>query len=110
MENEWKGRLNFTLPLCKGLYGNTLKFGAKYTSKDKKRTTSFFDYDTEEVLGDGWRNNTSLQIRDGFMPGSQYPANSPFISISTLGKIDFSQYEGTENYEEEAGNYKIASR
>ena len=61
----------------------------------------------EEVLGDDWRSNTSLQIRDGFMPGSQYPANSPFISISTLGKIDFSQYEGTENYEEEAGNYKI---
>ena len=59
------------------------------------------------MLGDDWRSNTSLQIRDGFMPGSQYPANSPFISISTLGKIDFSQYEGTENYEEEAGNYKI---
>ena len=107
VENEWKGRLNFTLPLCKGLYGNTLKFGAKYTSKNKKRTTSFFDYDPEEVLGDDWRSNTSLQIRDGFMPGSQYPANSPFISIGTLGKIDFSQYEGTENYEEEAGNYKI---
>ena len=45
VENEWKGRLNFTLPLCKGLYGNTLKFGAKYTSKNKKRTTSYFDYD-----------------------------------------------------------------
>ena len=71
VENEWKGRLNFTLPLCKGLYGNTLKFGAKYTSKNKKRTTSFFDYDPEEVLGDDWRSNTSLQIRDGFMPGSQ---------------------------------------
>ena len=110
VENEWKGRLNFTLPLCKGLYGNTLKFGAKYTSKNKKRTTSFFDYDPEEVLGDDWRSNTSLQIRDGFMPGSQYPANSPFISISTLGKIDFSQYEGTENYEEEAGNYKISEQ
>ena len=36
------------MPLCKGLYGNTLKFGAKYTSKNKKRTTSFFDYDPEE--------------------------------------------------------------
>ncbi|MEE1386778.1 MAG: TonB-dependent receptor [Prevotella sp.] len=107
VENEWKGRLNFTLPITNGLYGNTLKFGAKYTSKEKTRTKSFFDYDPEEVLGDSWRNLTVQQIRDGFMPGSQYPANSPFISKQTLGKIDFSKYEGTENYEEEAGNYKI---
>ena len=107
VENEWKGRLNFTLPITNGLYGNTLKFGAKYTSKDKTRATSFFDYDPEEVLGDSWRNLTVQQIRDGFMPGSQYPANSPFISKQTLGKIDFSKYQGTENYEEEAGNYKI---
>lgn len=107
VENEWKGRLNFTLPITNGLYGNTLKFGAKYTSKEKTRTKSFFDYDPEEVLGDSWRNLTVQQIRDGFMPGSQYPANSPFISKQTLGKIDFSKYQGTENYEEEAGNYKI---
>lgn len=107
VENEWKGRLNFTLPFTNGLYGNTLKFGAKYTSKEKTRTKSFFDYDPEEVLGDSWRNLTVQQIRDGFMSGSQYPANSPFISKQTLGKIDFSKYQGTENYEEEAGNYKI---
>ena len=107
VENEWKGRLNFTLPITNGLYGNTLKFGAKYTSKEKTRTKSFFDYDPEEVLGDRWRNLTVQQIRDGFMPGNQYPANSPFISKQTLGKIDFSKYQGTENYEEEAGNYKI---
>ena len=107
VENEWKGRLNFTLPITNGLYGNTLKFGAKYTSKEKTRTKSFFDYDPEEVLGDSWRNLTVQQIRDGFMPGSLYPANSPFILKQTLGNIDFSKYEGTENYEEEAGNYKI---
>ncbi len=110
VENEWKGRLNFTLPITNGLYGNTLKFGAKYTSKEKTRTKSFFDYDPEEVLGDNWRDLTVQQIRDGFMPGSQYPANSLFISKQTLGKIDFSKYEGTENYEEEAGNYKICEQ
>ena len=111
---SWRtsGRDDSTSPCrsARGSTGNTLKFGAKYTSKNKKRTTSFFDYDPEEVLGDDWRSNTSLQIRYGFMPGSQYPANSPFISISTLGNIDFSQYEGTENYEEEAGNYKISEQ
>lgn len=107
VENEWKGKLNFTLPLATGLYGNTLKFGAKLTAKDKSRTKSYFDYDPNDVLGENWRQLTSTQIRDGFMPGSQYPVNTPFITIGTLSGIDFSKYQGTENYEEEAGNYKI---
>ena len=106
-ENEWKGRINFTLPITNGLWGNTLKFGAKYTSKEKTRNTSYYDYDAEEVLGDNWRDLTVNKIRNGFMPGSQYPAGSPFISIDALGAIDFSKYKGEENYEEEAGNYKI---
>lgn len=109
-ENEWKGRLNFTLPLSTGLYGNTLKFGAKLTAKDKSRTKSYFDYDVKEILGSDWRDNTSLQIRDGFMPGTHYPIASAFISKQTLGDIDFSKYKGTENLEEEAGNYQINER
>ncbi len=107
VENEWKGRLNFTLPLTQGKYGNTLKFGAKYTSKDKTRTMSYYEYDADEVLGDDWRRLTSNQIRKDFMPGSQYPIASPFITIKQLGSIDFSKLDGTENLEEEAGNYKI---
>lgn len=110
VENEWKGRLNFTLPLTTGRYGNTLKWGAKLTAKDKKRTKEFYDYDPSEVLGDNWRDMTTLQVRDGFMPGNQYPMHSPFITKETLGQIDFSKYEGTENLEEEAGNYKINER
>lgn len=109
-ENEWKGRLNFTLPLSTGLYGNTLKFGAKLTAKDKSRTKSYFDYDVKEILGSDWRDNTSLQIRDGFMPGAHYPIASAFISKQALGDIDFSKYKGTENLEEEAGNYQINER
>lgn len=107
VENEWKGRLNFTLPLTNGLYGNTLKFGAKYTSKDKQRTRTFHDYDADDVLGADWRSLTSTQIRSGFMPGDQYPTGSPFITKEALGSIDFSKLDGTENLEEEAGNYKI---
>ena len=107
VENEWKGKLNFTLPLATGLYGNTLKFGAKVTAKDKSRTKSYFDYNPDDVLGSDWRQLTSTQIRDGFMPGAQYPVNTSFITIGTLSGIDFSKYTGTENYEEEAGNYKI---
>lgn len=110
VENEWKGRINFTLPLANGLYGNKLKFGAKLTSKDKRRTKSFYDYDIDDILGSDWRTLTSTQIRDGFMPGDQYPTGSPFITKQTLGQIDFSKYTGTENLEEEAGNYDIRER
>lgn len=106
-ENEWKGKINLTLPLTNGLFGNTLKLGAKYTNKHKTLDKSFFDYEAKEVLGDDWRNATVGQIREGFMLGNQYPIGSAFISKGTLGKIDFSQYNGTENLEEEAGNYNI---
>lgn len=106
-ENEWKGKINLTLPLTNGLFGNTLKLGAKYTNKHKTLDKSFFDYEAKEVLGDDWRKATVGQIREGFMPGNQYPIGSAFISKGTLGKIDFSQYNGIENLEEEAGNYNI---
>lgn len=106
-EDEWKGKINLTLPLTNGLFGNTLKLGAKYTNKHKTLDKSFFDYEAKEVLGDDWRNATVGQIREGFMPGNQYPTGSAFISKDALGKIDFSQYNGTENLEEEAGNYNI---
>lgn len=106
-EDEWKGKINLTLPLTNGLFGNTLKLGAKYTNKHKTLDKSFFDYEAKEVLGDDWRKATVGQIREGFMPGNQYPTGSAFISKDALGKIDFSQYNGTENLEEEAGNYNI---
>ena len=46
-ENEWKFRLNFELPLAKGLFGNTLRFGGKYTNKTKDRETEWYKYDGE---------------------------------------------------------------
>ena len=87
-----------------------MKFGAKYTSKEKTRTKSFFDYDPEEVLGDSWRNLTVKQIRDGFMPGSQYPANSPFISKLTLGKIDFSKMKAQRTMRKRQATTRYANR
>lgn len=107
VENEWKGRFNFTLPLVEGLYGNKLKFGAKYTNKSKTNDVSYFDYDPDEVIGSDWRNYTSSQIRSGFMPGDNYPLGSSFISKKYLGSINFDNYTGEENLEEEAGNYRI---
>ena len=72
-ENEWKFRLNFELPLAKGLFGNTLRFGGKYTNKTKDRETEWYKYDGEFDDGDAWRNNGAAQIRSGFMAGDHYP-------------------------------------
>jgi len=107
VEDEWKGKLNITIPLAEGLYGNKLKVGAKYTNKHKTNEVAFYDYDPDEVLGSDWRNLTSNQIREGFMQGDQYQTGLPFVSNKTLGEIDFGKYKGEENYEEEAGNYDI---
>ena len=105
-ENEWKVRMNFELPLSHGDYGNTLKFGGKFTSKDKTLRKEFYDYTDEanDIIGD-WGNNLIYSIRDGFMPGERYAINSPFISKSYLGSIDFTQYTGVESLEEESSNY-----
>lgn len=103
-EDEWKFRLNFELPISHGDYGNTLKFGGKFTSKSKSRETYCYEYD-EEVIAD-WASHLSSQIRSGFMPGSQYPIGTLFISKGYLGDIDFSKYEGEQLLEESAGNYE----
>lgn len=107
VENEYKGKLNITIPITDGLYGNKLKIGAKYTNKHKTNEVTYFEYDADEVLGSDWRNLTSNQVRDGFLAGDMYQTGLPFISNKTLGSIDFSKYSGEENYEEEAGNYDI---
>ena len=107
IENEWKAKLNFTLPLSTGLFGNSLKFGAKYTHKHKTNEVSYYDYDAEDVLGDDWRSLTTNEIRSGFMAGDNYQTNVPFLSAKKLGSLNFSQYDGEENLEEEAGNYDV---
>lgn len=107
-ENEWKFRVDFELPISRGDYGNSLKFGAKYTTKDKIRETSFFDY--TDVLGGDWRELLSSQIRDGFMPGDFYPIGQIFVDKKYLGSLDFDSVEGEEVYEEEAGNYDATEK
>lgn len=110
-ENEIKERINFTLPLSKGLYGNTLKFGYKYTRKDKERNTEYYDYtDAEDKYIPDWKTNITYKIRDGFMPGSQYPIGTHFVSKDYMGGIDFNKADGAEVLEEEAGNYEATEQ
>ena len=111
-ENEWKFRLNFELPLMKGLYGNTLRFGGKYTNKEKDRETTMYKYDGEDVndnpiFNDGgvWREHGSSQIRKGFMVGDNYPEGTHFVSKKYLGSINFNSMQGEPDYEEMSGNY-----
>ena len=93
-ENEYKARLNFELPLAKGRFGNKLKFGGKYTYKDKSKDVSFYEFDGEEMLGD-WRKQVSYKIRVGFMPGNFYPINSPFISKEFSAGCNFTPSTAT---------------
>lgn len=110
-ENEIKERINFTLPLSKGLYGNSLKFGYKYTRKDKERNTEYYDYtDAEDKYIPDWKTNITYKIRDGFMPGSQYPIGTHFVSKDYMGGIDFNKADGAEVLEEEAGNYEATEQ
>ena len=101
-------RINFTLPISKGLYGNTLKFGYKYTVKKKERNTEYYDYsDAADKYIPDWKNNLVSEVRDGFMPGSQYPIGTQFVSKDYIGKINFDKADGVEVYEEEAGNMRV---
>jgi len=109
-ENEYKFRINFNLPLSSGPFGNKLKFGAKYVSKDKAREVHRFDFSEvyEGQFQDEWKNYLSGQIRDGFMVAGKYPLNTPFITREYLGSLEMdpSQEGAYELYEEASGNYK----
>ncbi|MCQ2220525.1 MAG: TonB-dependent receptor [Prevotella sp.] len=111
-ENEWKGRLNFELPISRGLYGSTLKWGGKFTSKTKDKDKHCISYaeSYEDTMGEDWKNNMSGQIRNGFMPGSMYPTNVPFVNKSYLGSFDYSNLTGTEDNSEAAGNFHANER
>ena len=110
-ENEFKERINFSLPISKGLYGNTLKFGYKYTVKKKERNTEYYDYsdDADKYIAD-WQNNIVNEVRSGFMPGSQYPIGTQFVSKDYMGTLNFDRKDGAELLEEEAGNYKATEQ
>lgn len=105
-ENDWKFKLNFELPLATGRWGSTLKFGAKYTHKTKSLDKSTLDYTDyyNDTFGKEYENHYSTQIRDGFMPGSQYKAQD-FVSKEYLGSLDFSKMDGVPVNEDASGNY-----
>lgn len=113
-EDEWKFRLNFTLPLKKGLYGNSLRFGGKYADKSKKKEVHCYDYiePYEKAYGDAWASHTNGQIRSGFMADGKLPTGTSFITKEYLGGLAMnpSQDGAYELYEEASGNYDATER
>lgn len=110
-ENELKERINLTLPISKGLYGSTVKLGYKYTRKQKKRDTSFYDYsDAADKYAANWQANLTSKIRSGFMPDGNFPIGTHFVNKDYLGTMRFNKTDGTEVYEEEAGNYNATEQ
>ena len=108
-ENEWKAKVDFELPLASGLYGNSLKFGAKYTHKHKTKEVLCYDYKDgyEDTYGTDYMDHLTSQIRDGFMPGSQYKATD-FVDKDYIGSFSNAGLNALEHeqvLEESAGDY-----
>lgn len=105
-EEDLKFKLDFELPLTNGLYGNSLKFGAKYASKTKDREVTCYDYAGayKATYDTDYMNHLASQIREDFMPDGPYTATD-FISKEYLGSLDFNQMEGEQVLEESSGNY-----
>ncbi|MDO4191062.1 MAG: TonB-dependent receptor [Bacteroidales bacterium] len=106
IENDLKFRLNFELPLAKGLYGSMLKFGAKYTRKTKSRVTDLYDYTAwyEDNYGTEYTNHYVTQVRDGFIPGSKYQKGN-FVSREYLGSFDFDPANGEYDLQTASSNF-----
>ena len=105
-EKDLKFKVDFELPLTNGIYGNSLRFGAKYASKTKDRNTLCYDYADayKDTFDKDYMNNLTSQIRDGYMPGNQYKSTD-FVSKEYLGSLDLSSMEGEQVLEESSGNY-----
>lgn len=104
-EDDAKFHLNFELPLASGLYGNKLKFGAKYVRKSKTKDIEAYDYkDAYGETNTDYLNHLAYQVRDGYMPGAQYKGTD-FVKKEYLGDMNFASMEGERLWEESSGNY-----
>ncbi|MDO4163284.1 MAG: TonB-dependent receptor [Bacteroides sp.] len=108
-EKDFKAKLDFKLPLKKGAYGNTLRFGAKLVHKTKDKVIDFYEYTPLDE--DGFDANSiaaaTQHIRSGYMPGKQYIVGN-YINKDYLGNLDLnnsSLFEKEQVPSELAENY-----
>lgn len=111
-ENEWKARINFNMPLAKGLFGNSMRFGAKYVNKSKEKEIHCFDYINyyENNNSDAWKGYIKNDVRNDFMGNGNIPKNVPFVDKEYLGNMTMNpSLPGSyELYEEAAGNFSAS--
>ncbi len=104
-------RLNFEIPLAKGTYKNSIKFGGKYKSKSKKRDNDFYSYEPTSSYESTFNNNvfsdTKDWTKDNFIPGDKYNVGN-FTTRELVGQLDLTNtanFEGEPDYSEYAGNF-----
>ncbi len=116
-------RLNFEIPLAQGDFKNSIKFGGKYKSKEKKRDNDFFEMDfvgadddakdeAEENFVNGALGFTKDMSKNDFMPGDKYNAGS-FVTKEFLGELNFNDansFEPKADYSEYAGNFDASEK
>ena len=113
-ETDLKLAANFKLPLQKGIYGNSIRFGAKLVNKNKDKDKQFYEYTPTDKKGfnqDALAHTTN-ETKSDFMPGSQYQAGD-YVSKQFLGSLDLNNDELFEKSlvnKELAGNYKAEER
>ena len=106
-EVDAKFPLDFELPLRKGEFGNTLRFGAKYAHKSKTKDIVQYDYagSYADTYGDEYMSHLSSQIRKDYIPGDGQYKPLDFVSKGYLADLPLGSMEGERVWEESSGNY-----
>ena len=108
-EEDLKFKLDFKLPLTKGSWGNSLRFGSKFVRKSKDKEIDFYEYTPldKETFNQESLASALYQNRDGFMPDNAYQPGR-FVSKEYLGALDLynpSLFEKEQVAEELATNF-----
>ena len=108
-EEDLKFKLDFKLPLTKGSWGNSLRFGGKFVRKSKDKEIDFYEYTPldKETFNQESIASALYQNRDGFMPDNAYLPGR-FVRKEYLGTLDLnnpSLFEKEQVAEELATNF-----
>lgn len=109
-EQDVKGKINFTLPLYNGTFGNKLKFGAKYVYKSKDKDHDFYTYkpvDKDAFNRECLTNHLTNQNTSNFMAGKKYKPGT-FVDKKYVGDLnlhDRNSFTEEKDQSELADNY-----
>lgn len=108
-EKDLKAKVDFKLPLTKGVYGNKLSFGAKFVRKTKNKDVDYYEYSPKDKKAFNAESLAAAknQTRDGYIPGSKYEAGN-FVSKEYLGHLqlnDANLFDKEQVAEELATNF-----